>query len=66
MGAEINPEKCVVLAEEVFEMNSLDKNVIEKQVQELENETSSESKQLYLIAKSKIEALSASHYETIN
>jgi len=63
---EINPEKCVVLAEGVFEMSSLDKNVIEKQVQELENETSDESKQLYLIAKSKIEALSSLFYETIN
>ena len=35
---EINPEKCIVLAEEVFEMSALNKNEIEKQVQELENE----------------------------
>tara|TARA_B100002003_G_C13681851_1_gene344324 strand:- start:99 stop:500 length:402 start_codon:yes stop_codon:yes gene_type:complete len=63
--AEINPEKCIVLAEEVFEMSSLDKSVIEQQIQELENETSDESKHQYLIAKSKIEALNSSHYEKI-
>ncbi len=48
---EINPEKCILLAEEIFEMSSLNKNEIEKQVQELENETSDESKQKYLIEK---------------
>ena len=62
---EVNPEKCILLAEEVFEMNTLDKTSIEKQMQELENETSYESKQLYLIAKSKIEALNSSHYKKI-
>ena len=62
---EVNPEKCIVLAEEVFEMCILDKNEIEKQVQELENETSDESKLQYLIAISKIEALNSSHYEKI-
>ncbi len=62
---EINPEKCIVLAEEVFEMSALNKNEIEKQVQELENETSDELKQQYLIAKSKIEALNSPHYEKI-
>ena len=62
---EVNPEQCILLAEEVFEMNTLDKIAIEKQIQELENESSDESKQLYLIAKSKIEALNSSHYEKI-
>ena len=62
---EINPEKCIVLAEEVFEMSSLNKKEIEKQVQELVNETSDELKQQYLIAKSKLEALNSSHYEKI-
>ena len=62
---EINPEKCILLAEEIFDMSSLNKNEIEKQVQELENETSDESKHQYLIAKSKIEALNSSHYEKI-
>ena len=62
---EINPEKCIVLAEEVFEINVLDKTVITKQIQELEKETSDESKQQYLIAKSKLEALESKHYEKI-
>ena len=62
---EVNPEKCILLAEEVFEMNTLDKIAIEKQMQELENKTSIESKHLYLIAKSKIEALNSTHYEKI-
>ena len=62
---EINPEKCIVLAEEVEEMNALDKGAIEQQVRELENETSDEAKPQYLIAKSKIEALNSSHYEKI-
>ena len=62
---EINPEKCIVLAEEVFEMSSLDKNAIEQEIQKLENETNDASKQQYLIAKSKIEALSSSFYEKI-
>ena len=62
---EVNPEKCILLAEEVFEMNSLNKSTIEQQIRDLENETSDESKQRYLIAKSKMEALNATHYEKI-
>jgi len=53
------------LAEEVFEISVLDKTVITKQIQELEKETSDESKQQYLIAKSKLEALESKHYEKI-
>ena len=62
---EINPEKCIVLTDEVSEMSKLDKSTIEKQMQELQNDTSDESKKLYLIAKSKIEALESKHYEKI-
>ena len=62
---EINPKKCIVLAEEVSEISALDKNTIEKQIKELENETGDESKQQYLIAQSKIEALESTHYEKI-
>lgn len=63
---EINPEKCIVLAEDVNEMNSLDKLVIEKEVQELENQESDESKAKLIIAKKQIEALNSNHYEKIN
>ena len=62
---EINPEKCIVLAEEVEEMSALDKDTIEQQIRDLENEIIDESKQQYIIAKSKIEALNSSHYEKI-
>ena len=62
---EINPERCIVLAEEVQEMSSIDKNAVEQEIQKLENKTSDESKNQYLIAKSKIEALNSSYYEKI-
>ena len=46
-------------------MSILDKATIEKQIQELENETNEESKKQYIIAKSKVEALEFKHYEKI-
>ena len=63
--AEVNPEKCIVLGDTVEEMNSLDKNSIEKEIQELQNKDTDESKQQILIANAKIEALNASFYEKI-
>ena len=63
--AEVNPEKCIVLGETVEEMNSLDKNSIEKEIQELQNKDTDESKQQILIANAKIEALNASFYAKI-
>ena len=63
--AEVNPEKCIVLGETVEEMNSLDKNSVEKEIQELQNKDTDESKQQILIANAKIEALNASFYEKI-
>ena len=62
---EINPEKCIVLAEDVNEMSSLEKSVIEKEVQKLEGQDSDESKVELSIAKSKIEALNSTYYEKI-
>ena len=43
--AEINPQKCIILAEEVSEISTLDKRAIEKQLQELNNEGDDVSKQ---------------------
>ena len=63
--AEVNPEKCIVLGETVEEMNSLDKNSIEKEIQELQNKDTDESKHQILISNAKIEALNASFYEKI-
>lgn len=60
---EINPEKCIVLAEGITEMKSLDKLAIEKQILELQNK---DNVVLELsIAKSKIDALNSTHYEKI-
>ena len=62
---EINPQKCIVLGEEVQEMTALDKNMIEQEIRDLENKTDDESKHQSLIASAKIEALNSSHYEKI-
>ena len=62
---EINPEKCIVLAEGIDDINSLDKSIIEKEIQKLEAQDSDESKINLSIAKSKIEAINASYYEKI-
>ena len=62
---EINPEKCIVLAEEVNDMSELDQGMVEQEMRDLEKETSDESKQQYLIAQSKKDALNSSYYEKI-
>jgi F-type H+-transporting ATPase subunit epsilon len=63
--AEVNPEKCIVLAESVEEINSLDKSIIEKEIQELQNQEDEDSKQRLIIANSKADALNSSFYEKI-
>ena len=63
--AEVNPEKCIVLAESVDEINALDKSLIEKEIQELENQESEDSKQKLIVANAKLDALDSSFYEKI-
>ena len=63
--AEINPEKCIVLAESVDEINNLDKNKIEKEIQELQNQDTEDSKQQLIIANAKVDAMNSSFYEKI-
>ena len=63
--AEINPEKCIVLAESVDEINNLDKNKIEKEIQELQNQDTEDSKQQLVIANAKVDAMNSSFYEKI-
>ncbi len=58
---EINPEKCIVLGEEVNEMGALDKSSIENKIQELTTQDSDEAKLQLSIENSKIEALNSSH-----
>ena len=63
--AEVNPGKCIVLAESVDEINELEKDTIEKEVKELEGQESDSSKEQLNIAKAKIEALNSDFYQKI-
>ena len=63
--AEVNPEKCIVLAESVNEINSLEKAAIEKEIQDLESQDADISKDQLLISQAKLESLSSSFYDKI-
>jgi len=63
--AEVNPEKCIVLAESVEEIHSLEKSAIEKEIQDLENQDTETAKEQLFIVKAKLESLSTSFYEKI-
>jgi len=63
--AEVNPEKCIVLAESVDEINKLEKATIEKEIQELEGQESDTTKEQLSIAKAKIDALGSDFYQKI-
>ena len=63
--AEVNPEKCIVLAESVDEINELEKATLEKEVQELEGQKSDTTKEQLGIAQAKIDALSSDFYQKI-
>jgi len=63
--AEINPEKCIILAESVVELNTLDKSSIEKEIQDLENEDEKNSEEKLLVVKAKLEAFNSKFYEKI-
>ncbi len=51
---EVNPEKCIVLAESVDEINTLEKSSIEKQIQKLESQDSESNRDQLVIAKAKL------------
>ena len=63
--AEVNPEKCIVLAESVDEINELEKATIEKEIQELVGQESDTTKEQLNISKAKIDALSSDFYQKI-
>ncbi len=60
--AEINPEKCIVLAESVNEMSDLDKSSIETEIQTLEANNKDEVEDKIYIARKKIEAIDSKFY----
>ena len=57
--AEVNPEKCIVLAESVNEINSLEKQAIEKEIQDLEGQDNQIAYEQLSIAKAKLDAEAA-------
>ncbi len=63
--AEVNPEKCIVLAESVDEINTIEKAAIEKEIQDLESQDTDTSKGKLSVAKAKLESLSSSFYDKI-
>ena len=60
--AEINPEKCIVLAESVNEMSDLDKSTIETEIQTLESNNKDDVEDKIYIARKKIEAIDSKFY----
>ena len=63
--AEVNPEKCIILAESVDEINTIEKTSIEKEIEELSDQETNAAKEQLAIAKAKIAALESSFYEKI-
>ena len=63
--AEVNPEKCIVLAESVDDINTIEKAAIEKEIQDLESQDTDTSKDKLSVAKAKLESLSSSFYDKI-
>ena len=63
--AEINPEKCIVLAENVDELSSLEKSLVEKEIQQLESQNETKTNEQLLIAKAKLDAINFTFYNTI-
>ena len=63
--AEVNPEKCIVLAESVDEINTIEKAAIEKEIQDLENQDTETAKEQLSIFKAKLESLNSGFYDKI-
>ena len=63
--AEVNPEKCIILAESVDDISVLDKSIIQNSIQDLEKLDDSKSKEQLLIANAKLEAMNSIFYNKI-
>jgi len=63
--AEVNPEKCIILAESVNDMSVLDKSIIQNSIQDLEKLDDSKSKEQLLIANAKLDAMNSIFYDKI-
>ena len=63
--AEVNPEKCIILAESVDDISVLDKSIIQNSIQDLEKLDDSKSKEQLLIANAKLDAMNSIFYNKI-
>ena len=63
--AEVNPEKCIILAESVDDISVLDKSVIQNSIEDLEKLDDSKSKEQLLIANAKLDAVNSIVYNKI-
>ena len=63
--AEVNPEKCIILAESVDDMSVLDKSILQNNIQDLEKLDDSKSKEQLLIANAKLDAMNSISYNKI-
>ena len=63
--AEVNPEKCIILAESVDDISVLDKSVIQNSIEDLEKLDDSKSKEQLLIANAKLDAVNSIIYNKI-
>ena len=62
---EVNPTKCIVLAESVDEISNLDRTSLEQELRELENNSNDTSEYSLSIVKSKLSAIESSYYTKI-
>ena len=63
--AEVNPEKCIILAESVDDISVLDKSIIQNSIQDLEKLDDLKSKEQLLIANAKLDAINSVFYNKI-
>ena len=63
--AEVNPEKCIILAESVDDMSVLDKSRIQNTIQDLEKLDDLKSKEQLLIVNAKLDAINSTYYNKI-
>ena len=63
--AEVNPEKCIILAESVDDISVLDKSILQNSIQDLEKLDDLKSKEQLLIANTKLDAMNSIFYNKI-
>ena len=62
---EVNPEKCIVLAESVDDISLLDKTAIQKTIEDLEKSDDLNSEDQLIIANAKLESMNSDFYKKI-